>query len=401
MCDTWVSITDAGVLFAKNSDRDPNESQRVTWHRAEHHDPGDRVACTWIEIPQVAHTHATMLSRPWWMWGAEMGANEHGLTIGNEAVYTTDPMGPPALVGMDLVRLGLERSVHAADAVEVMVGLLERHGQGGRCSYDRPGAAYHNSFLIADPTGAFVLETAGRHWAVETVQGRGRSISNGLTISGFAERFADHDRNRQVRCAIRRSRTEALAIGVSELTDVFSACRDHGADGVAWSPTSGALDGPCVHAGGSVTSTQTTASWVGDLRGGNVHWVTGTAAPCTSLFHPVRVSDPVHDDVSPTNRSDDDVRWWRHERVHRVALRDLDGFLTSIRPVRDEIERSWAASPPSTPDALAIGDALDERWVKVLGETPVDRRPSWLAERWVQIDRAATTGERPEYTTPS
>ena len=88
---------------------------------------------------------------------------------------------------MDLVRLALERASTAEDAVSVIVELLEHHGQGGPCSYERPHFTYDNSFLVADASGAFVLETAGRQWASEPVRGPGRSISNGLTIASFAK----------------------------------------------------------------------------------------------------------------------------------------------------------------------------------------------------------------------
>ena len=51
MCDTLVSRTDDGILFAKNSDRDPNEAQVLRWHPAAEHEPGTEVGCTWISIP--------------------------------------------------------------------------------------------------------------------------------------------------------------------------------------------------------------------------------------------------------------------------------------------------------------------------------------------------------------
>ena len=142
MCDTMVALPPAtaagGVLFAKNSDRERNEAQAVEWHPRATHAPGARLRCTYIDIPQASETHAVLLSRPFWCWGAEMGANEHGVVIGNEAVFgTVPPSRMLALIGMDLLRLGLERGATAAEAVEVIVTLLEDHGQGGDDDHPR------------------------------------------------------------------------------------------------------------------------------------------------------------------------------------------------------------------------------------------------------------------------
>lgn len=68
--------TDGKVLFAKNSRRPCHEVQEVVYIPSSDHDHGSKLKCTYIEIDEISHTHAVILSKPAWAWGAEMGANE-------------------------------------------------------------------------------------------------------------------------------------------------------------------------------------------------------------------------------------------------------------------------------------------------------------------------------------
>ncbi|KOB79052.1 Secernin-2, partial [Operophtera brumata] len=150
-----------------NSDRPQNEVQEVVFFKGG------------LRPPKV---------KPAWMWGAEMGANDKNVAIGNEAVWTNhnDADGDgrvKRLLGMDLVRLGLERGSTAEEALNIITTLLEQHGQGGPCSEDDDDLYYHNSFIIADDQHAWVLETSGKFWVAEKVVTGYRNISNGLTIT--------------------------------------------------------------------------------------------------------------------------------------------------------------------------------------------------------------------------
>ncbi|KAL6100828.1 scrn3 [Pungitius sinensis] len=187
-CDTFVALppSTAGqrIIFGKNSDRPCDEVQEVVYHPARDHAAGDKLECTYIEIEQVAHTYAVVLSKPAWLWGAEMGANEHQVCIGNEAVWGRESAdGDEALLGMDLVRIGLERADTAEKAVDVITELLQKYGQGGTCMEDECSFTYHNSFLISDRKEAWLLETSGKHWAAERVKGGHRNISNQYSIT--------------------------------------------------------------------------------------------------------------------------------------------------------------------------------------------------------------------------
>lgn len=397
MCDTLVVVGPDRVLFAKNSDRDPNEAQLLEWIPRARHAPGARLRCTYLDVPQVSETHAALVSRPFWMWGAEMGANEHGVTIGNEAVFTRQPYEKTGLTGMDLVRLALERAANASDAVQTIVDLIAAHGQGGGCGHEHRGFTYHNSFLVADPRRAFVLETAGRQHAIEEVEGA-RSISNGLTIPHFALAHSDPLRSRVAACDARREITQDRAGSATGPGDLMRILRDHGphSDMASkavpnYSMLNGALGAPCVHAGGVIAASQTTASWVAELKPGDCrHWVTGTAAPCVSLFKPVRVDEPLELGPAPTDRFDEGTLWWRHERLHRAVLRDPASLAPLFTPERDALEEAWLANPPLPCEAFRVGDDRCALWTeRVQARATFDTRPWYVRRYWDKRNRRA------------
>lgn len=192
-CDTFVALPPSTVgqriIFGKNSDRPCDEVQEVVYFPAKDYGAEEKLECTYIEIEQVSHTYAMVLSKPAWLWGAEMGANEHQVCIGNEAVWGRDSAdGEEALLGMDLVRLGLERADTAEKAVSVITELLQKYGQGGSCMEDECGFTYHNSFLISDRKEAWLLETSGKYWAAERVKDGYRNISNQYGITTKIDR---------------------------------------------------------------------------------------------------------------------------------------------------------------------------------------------------------------------
>ena len=83
MCDTMGFFHEGSAIFAKNSDRSPNEPQVLEYIPAKDHDETE-LKVTYTTVPQVPHTKAILISRPVWLWGAEMGAGAgvHGKRSG-------------------------------------------------------------------------------------------------------------------------------------------------------------------------------------------------------------------------------------------------------------------------------------------------------------------------------
>jgi hypothetical protein len=178
----------------------------------------------------------------------------------------------------------------------------------------------------------------------------------------------------------------------------MAALRDHGGPAPRYSPLTGGMATPCMHAGGLVAASQTTASWVAELTpSGAHHWCTATAAPCTGLFKPVRVEERVDLGPEPTDRFDPRTPWWRHELLHRRCLADPERLLPRFTAERDEVEARWLADPPSPHDAFAEADRLLAGWTsEVWSKGATDTRPPWARRYWrVRDERAGLPSELP------
>jgi len=365
MCDTLGILSEGGALFGKNSDRSPNEPQVLEYHPPRICEERE-LAATYITIPQAKQTHGVLLSRPTWLWGAEIGVSDAGVAIGNEAVFTKGAYGKPSLTGMDLLRLALERADSAQSAVDVVIELLEAYGQGGNCGYDHT-FYYDNSFLIMDAGRLFVLETCGKRWVVKSYQKA--SISNRLAIGSDGDRYGGGV------CDFKRKHTDPLFTffsgakkrqgqsscalsSIETVRDMAQSLRTH--DATVDDPFSqGSVSSCCMHYGSAVGD-QTTASMVVSLDGGTpTVFVTGASLPCVSLFKPYRFGNPARLPVVTPN-DPAAAEYWRAAEAYRRALIGKQ-LPQSFYEERDALEAGWFADVSN--DAAAM-DALLVRAVR-------------------------------------
>jgi len=248
-----------------------------------------------------------------------MGANEYGVVIGNEAVFTkVKKERTPRLLGMDLLRLALERAKSAEEAMHVIIELLEKYGQGGNCGLVNK-MNYDNSYLIADTKTAWILETAGEQWAAIQVKDVG-AISNRITIGSkwdlaskdlvkmaveqgwckkpeefnFAKCYSEpiytyfSASQSRLNCSLAKLMANKGEIDLTTMIDILKSHSSAKDD--QWSPDASLAGADiCMHFGfGPIRGSQTTASLVSEISDQSaVHWLTATSAPCTSIFKPV------------------------------------------------------------------------------------------------------------------
>lgn len=424
MCDILIAtpkVTENDVmLFGKNSDRDPNEAQIIEYLPRRKTEK-DKIELTYVEFPQVDETNAVILSRPWWMWGAEMGSNEHGLTIGNTAVFTNQDYQDNGLLGMDLIRLALERTEDAEQALEFLTKTISKHGQGGNGSYEHD-FFYHNSFIIADAEQAWVLETAGENWVTKKIRGF-YTISNKLTIGSdwsksylssiskeekdeeylnFAKRFSAkfpssdcfktkfsqaEDRREFTLEKLRENRGK---INFRLFMKILGSHRNK-----SFVPRKGSNQDVCMHYGGMIRKSQTTSSQVSVLDDENpVHWFTGTSNPCLSVFKPIFVEEGLPEiGKRGTNRFDSKSYWWRFERLHRKIQTQyeevIEQFSSELDNIQEKIIKKVKNSNndfETTRWSFEKEEELREKWSKKLKPGKI---PFFYGINWKLINEEA------------
>lgn len=330
MCDTLWRQFDDSAVFAKNSDRSCNEPNLPIFLRGgKTHER--EVKCTYISIPQAEYVYSVLLVKPSWTWGAEMGVNEWGVSVGNEALFTKgSDKKTERLIGMDIVRLALERSKTAKEAVDVVKYLIETYGQGGNCGFD--GKFYYdNSFLICDKDKAFIMETCGGRWVLKKLHIFG-NISNRIFLTkdysncnfdktiDFKKTYTEPLRTKFSGSKERADKVLDLLSKSASLSDVLSILRSHYAPDERNLFATGSVRSVCMHQ--SLLGSHTTGSFAVDYHNdGFVVWSTGSSTPCLSVFKPSvfgHVAAPVFSD----KRQSLDF-WLEREKVVRAIYAGL------------------------------------------------------------------------------
>jgi len=356
------------TIFAKNSDRSANECQPLVQCGRLAHPPGAVTQCQFISLPEVSTTCRHVGSRPYWCWGYEHGFNEYQVVIGNEGLTSRIESAEPRLIGMELLRIGLERSRTAGEAVEVMTEIITRYGQG----VFKGGAIagnYDNGYLVADPREAYVIETAGHQWAVKRVE-KTIGISNVYSLEtdwdclspeaepyaiqqgwwkpgqgrfNFAEAYSD-ERFRSgggSNGAARRARSCTVLsqqVGGIEATTMMSLLSDHSDGKCPDEPfqTEIGYGGICFHTPeGLETGGNTAASLVADLCGDGsrlpVYWCS-FYSPCLGVFFPVLIEGTLPSVLSIGDASPSDTSpWWLFHRLSQLARAEAEKRVPFVR----------------------------------------------------------------------
>ncbi|HEB89134.1 MAG TPA: hypothetical protein ENI85_06150 [Deltaproteobacteria bacterium] len=401
MCDSFVArgsrTTDGATLFARNSDRRDREAPPLIQFPAAFHPRGSTLSCTHIGIDQVAETYRVMGHSPVWCWGFVHGVNEYGVAIGCHATCSREPPEVArGLIGMDLVRLGLERGRDAREALEVIASLVETHGQGGPSRAPTGDEGHQNGFVIADGQSIWILETTARAWAARSVESGhlGNVLSLGsdwqigsrdLESAAHAQGFWNPDRRLDFSAAYGLPDRSSFPVGRRQaavirrldgpplsLATMKEWLCDHGpdpdppnADRDAEDPD---RDGICMHAGPTSMTTASLAARLPEQTGRRPWpvWIS-FATPCTGTFVPVYLEGTLPAVFASAGRVEGNATgasgsvWQAMRRLQEKAAADPGRTLPVLRAKWSEVDRAIGIEHLEVEQEVARLFALDER----------------------------------------
>ena len=387
-CDTMVALgnsTKSGnLIFAKNSDRPLTEAQPLVVYPAAEYEDATTLKCTYIEIPQVKHTYRVLGSKPHWMWGFEHGMNEHHVVIGNEAVWSRDGEETEnGLLGMDLLRLGLERGKTAYEALHVITDLIEKYGQGGNAAVAMEHR-YNNIFIIADFDEAWILETSKRRWVARKVKDVA-GISNcygteehwdedsgdikeyayeqgwisrdvpfnfakAYSVMSLRHRFA-HPRHARLNKLLNEAK------GNIDLEVIKKIQRDHFEGEIIaprWSPADGLHVSICMHAMLEKASKTASATHIELTKGTEPIWWNCFSVPCISIFAPYTVNVELPDLISRAGAQySKDSAWWRFEEFQYAIEDDYPRYMEKWAPIQQRLEQKFWNAKKENPQVTS------------------------------------------------
>lgn len=377
MCDTCVVLPSASlnrkVWFAKNSDRHPNEPNIIIVKPEIINDLTKlkNLDLTYISIPQVEKTNSFIMVKPIWTWGCEMGVNSFNVCIGNEAVFTKGAYPKSGIIGMDICRLVLERCSSALEGALLIGSLIEEYEQGGNCGFGE-NFYYDNSFLIADSSEAYVVETAGKEWVAKRCESV-HAISNYLSINGewdfsckslegqngklnFSKKHTETIRTRFGGGNLRRysmyttllnardgkakptmysiifgknyeSREKAEGIKYETFREALRFHLEHG----------GYTESPCMHYGGMYGS-HTTGSLIACPEIDFISLI-GGSTPCRSIYMPYFLGGKL-----PFGEDEDEAEryWLKRELIKRnllASIIDEQKYINDILEIEGEFDK--------------------------------------------------------------
>ena len=362
-----------------------------------------------------------LLCKPVWMWGASMGSNSAGISICIESITPSsnpsDDEDNDYLTGMDLLRLALMFGDSALDAVEIIDHYLSSYEQKGIQTWMNSGAnIYYSTFLIAEYNEVWIVETVNQMLVAKKFHHGIHTISNQYALSAPFDMISnelrdycddqginwkhDLDMNNQFTSWRQRlfddstTRTNYIHSTLGEIiikrklvmNDFCNILRSHQIRFPSDTDEINGIDqgimgmNICAHAGyGPLRRLQSTNSMICVMRrdGKIINFVTGTSAPCISIFKPIYIGCTVpnklgvgyrkfcngnfidldkknqkrllqtydtllkrkNDIISTTNAlvyndANKNQLWWKHEVFHRKYIKyfiDDQGFNQFIK----------------------------------------------------------------------